>query len=224
VHFRRVRLQAPAHALEALSEFYCDRLDLPELRVGETELEFGPGEGDPFYHFALLVPGDRFEAAHGWISSLVGLLPSRQTGDTVFDFDFWDAKACYFDDPAGNIVELIAHRGIEESFEAGDFHAAELRGISEVGLVADDLLAALDRLRAGGLELWYGEVGREEGLGFVGRKGHTLILVPTGRPWLPTGRPAASYPVEVVLARPGRPELVARLRGGSVEVAVPKDG
>jgi hypothetical protein len=102
--------------------------------------------------------------------------------------------------------------------------AAELRGISEVGIVTDDLLAALERLRAGRLELWYGEVRRQEGLGFVGRKAQTLILAPTGRPWLPTGRPAESHPVEVALARPGRPELVVRLRAGSVEVEAARDG
>jgi len=27
---------------------------------------------------------------------------------------FWDAQACYFHDPAGNIVEFIAHRGLAE--------------------------------------------------------------------------------------------------------------
>jgi catechol 2,3-dioxygenase-like lactoylglutathione lyase family enzyme len=229
----RATLAVAAGRLDAVQDFYCNELgisgsrDAAELRldIGSAQLAFTAASGtEPFYHFALLAPGNRFEAARDWLAAGSPLLEHPETGETTFDFDFWEASACYAHDPAGNIVELIAHRGIEESFEAGDFHAAELRGISEVGLVADDLLAALERLRAGGIELWYGEVGREEGLGFVGRKGHTLILVPTGRPWLPTGRPAASYPVEVVLARPGRPELVARLRGGSVEVAVLKDG
>lgn len=28
---------------------------------------------------------------------------------TLFDFNNWDALACYCLDPAGNILELIAH-------------------------------------------------------------------------------------------------------------------
>jgi catechol 2,3-dioxygenase-like lactoylglutathione lyase family enzyme len=207
VHFRRVRLQAPAHALEALSEFYCDRLDLPELRVGETELEFGPGEGEPFYHFALLVPGDRFEAAHGWISSLVGLLPSRQTGDTVFDFDFWDAKACYFDDPAGNIVELIAHRGIGETGANGPFSGLELLGVSELGLVGDT--PAMAGVLQVALELPRWDGSTEEGrLAFLGERGRTLILAPLGRVWMLTDRPAEPHPIEAVLSGPPRREVV----------------
>jgi len=229
----RATLAIAADRLDAVEHFYCDDLglsgsrDAAELRldIGSAHLAFtASSEGEPFYHFALLVPGNRFEAARDWLAAGSALLEHPETAETTFDFDFWEASACYAHDPAGNIVELIAHRGVEHSAESGDFHAAELRGISEVGLVADDLLSALERLRAGGLELWYGEVGRDEGLGFVGRKAHTVILVPTGRPWLPTGRPAESHPVEVSLARPGRPDLVARLRGGSVEVAMPKDG
>lgn len=49
-----------------------------------------------FYHSAVLVPGDRFDAALTWLRERV-------------DLGFWDARACYCHDPAGNIVEPIAH-------------------------------------------------------------------------------------------------------------------
>jgi hypothetical protein len=228
-----VTLAVAADALAVVERFYCGELEIagtrgPEalrLDVGSAHLTFtATSKGEPFYHFALLVPGNRFEAARKWLATGTQLLANAETGVTTFDFDFWDASACYAHDPAGNIVELIAHRGLEDSSEAGSFRAAELRGISEVGLVTRDLLESLGCLRAGGIELWYGEVGRDDGLGFVGRKAHTLILAPTGRPWLPTGRPAESHPLEVVLARPGQLDLVVRLRGGSVEVAAPTGG
>ena len=221
-------LAVAAGRLTDLERFYCAELGFGRRRdAEELRLEVGPAhvtfvaarEGEPFHHFALLVPGNRFEAARERLAAVTPLLARPETGETTFDFDFWDATACYAHDPAGNIIELIAHRGLEDSTETGDFRADELRGISEVGLVADDLLAALERLEVGGLELWYGEVERHEGLGFVGRKAHTLILAPTGRPWLPTGRPAESHPVDVGLARPGEQDLVVRLRAGSVEVA-----
>jgi catechol 2,3-dioxygenase-like lactoylglutathione lyase family enzyme len=218
--------------LDEVERFYCAGLGISgrrdgaelQLHTGSADLTFAAAiEREPFYHFALLVPGNRFEAARDWLAAGTRLLAHPETGRTTFEFDFWDASACYAHDPAGNIVELIAHRELEDSTEAGEFQGAELRGISEVGLVTDDLLATLERLRVGGLELWYGEVGTHEGLGFVGRKAHTLILAPTGRPWLPTGRPAESHPLEVALARPGGPELVIRLRAGSVEVEAAKE-
>ena len=61
----------------------------------------------------------------------------------------------------------------------------------------------LRQLETFGLELWDGEVEGEDSLAFVGEKGRTLILAPPGRGWLPTGRPAEPYPVELALELAG---------------------
>jgi len=203
MRFDWVRLNAPAGSLPALDDFYVGRLGFEQesgLKIGETQLVFGAGPGEPFYHFALLVPGDRFEAALDWIGDRVELLPDRETGEVVFDFKNWDAFACYFHDPVGNIVELIAHRGIEESATDGPFAAAELVGFSELGLVGDkaDLASALRSDL--GLEQWDGKLLGEGRLAFVGEKARTFILSSEGRGWLPTGRPAEPHPCEVLLA------------------------
>jgi len=210
--FLHVRLHAPAPLIAELTGFYGRRLALPvalpvalpdteavAVDVGETVVEFHAVAGAPFYHVAFLVPGDRFEATLDWAGSHVDLLPDRETGEVVFDFTNWDAKACYFHDPAGNIVELIAHHGIGEMGAVGSFTAGELIGVSEVGLVGDPppLAEALEREL--GLELWDGTAHGEARLAFVGEKARTLILCRAGRPWLPTGRPAEAHPVEVVL-------------------------
>ena len=176
---------------------------------------------EPFYHFALLVPGNRFAAARDWLAARAPLLARPESDETVFAFDAWNALACYAHDPAGNVVELIAHRGMAESAEPGAFAVAELRGISELGIVTPDLVAALRALRAAGLELWSGEVGGpREGFGFVGRRAHTLILCPPGRPWLPTARPAEPHRLETVMEA-GDGACVALRVGpaGAVDVA-----
>jgi len=192
MRFVEVTLAAPG----GLAEFYGETLGLPvsdgEVRVGETTLRFEPAEGEPFYHFALLVPGDRFDAALAWARDRVEVL-----GD-VWDFDNWDALAFYFHDPAGNIVELIAHHGLEENGREGPFAADELLGFSELGLVGDRK-ALLRDLEQRGLDLWSGTIDEPDALGFVGEKGRTLILARPGRGWLPTGRPAEPYPVEFAL-------------------------
>jgi len=90
--FLQVRLRAPAPLVPELAEFYCGRVGLggtePEangvaVEVGETMLELLPAAGWPFYHVALLVPGNRFEAVLDWARDRVDLLPNRRTGGTV---------------------------------------------------------------------------------------------------------------------------------------------
>jgi hypothetical protein len=177
MHFRKVRLRAPAHLLDELREFYKG------IDTGETELEFVPGDGEPFYHFAFLAPPESF----------LGLGPAKE----VFDFPDWDAAAIYYEDPAGNIVELIEHGGLPGPL-----------GMSELGLVGDTTAMA-DGLRPLGLELWDGTLDEPGRLAFLGERGRTLILAPQGRGWMPTGRPAERHPLEAEIsgAMPGEVEL-----------------
>jgi catechol 2,3-dioxygenase-like lactoylglutathione lyase family enzyme len=211
MHLRHVRLLAPAQSLEAVRDFYSERLGLASMTIGETTLEFAPGEGEPFYHFALLAPGDRFDAVLAWAGERVELLPDLDSDRVVFDFSSWDAKACYFHDPAGSIVELIAHRGIGELGTEGAFASHELLGLSELGLVGDTTAMAGKLQAELGLELWDGSL--EEGrLAFLGERGRTLILGPAGRGWLPTGRPAELHHAEAQLSGP--PAGTVELEGG----------
>jgi hypothetical protein len=189
MRFAEVTLAAPLD----LRNFYNGELGLPldgdAIVVGETRLRFLLEEGGAFYHFAFLVPGDRFDAALAWAQERVELLGG------IFDSDAWDSRAVYFEDPAGNILELIAHHGLEENGRDGDFTAGELVGFSELGVVGDppSLLPELEEI---GLRLWDGTTEVPDRLAFVGERGRTFILAPTGRGWLPTGRPAERHPVK----------------------------
>jgi hypothetical protein len=187
--------------------FYVDDLQFEvasdgAIRMGESRLLFSEVETnrEPFYHFALLVPGDRFTPALEWLKTKTSLLSDPETGSDIFDFDSWDALACYFHDPAGNIVECIAHRGLEETSREGPFTPSEVVGFSEVGLVCLDkrvtAKALEDRL---GVTVWDGSVEDPRRLAFVGERGRTLILCPSARPWLPTDRSAEIHPTRIVL-------------------------
>lgn len=222
MRFVDVRFQVARERVSELKAFYLDRLafdareqvgeDLLALEVGSAAARFTEASESeaPFYHFAFLVPGNRFDAAYTWLAARAKLLPNPDTGDTLFDFDNWNALACYCLDPAGNIVELIAHRGVSETSTEGPFSLRELVDFSEVGLVVPDKVGSVAFLdQQVGLHVWDGEVADPDRLVFVGEKARTLILCPPGRGWLPTSRPAEAYPVELTLrgAREGEAEL-----------------
>jgi catechol 2,3-dioxygenase-like lactoylglutathione lyase family enzyme len=223
-----VRLAAAPDVMEALRRFYVDRLGLADgsgdgdrlvLTAGPARVEFVPAAGGerPFYHFALLAPGNRYAAARAWLERCAELLSRPGQTSTTFRFDAWDADACYFHDPAGNIVELIAHRGCGGAPD-GAFTAAELRGISELGMVVTDPPAAAEALASAGLELWSGSVEGAGALAFIGRQAHTLILCPPGRPWLPTQRPAEAHPVTATVAG-GGDRVTVSVSDGALSVA-----
>lgn len=208
---RRAELPVDVGSVEALRAFYADwGLSGLTLPAGSGEIVFVPVEsGRPFHHFALLVPGDRFSEARSWVAARA---PLAGSSETTFEFDDWDALACYVVDPAGNIVELIAHAELCRSGRSGPFAFSEVCAISEVGLVVDDRSVALAGLASCGISLWAGSSG-PDGLSFVGRKGHTLILVAPGRGWLPTGAPAQRCSASVVVARGDASVTVSVLDG-----------
>ncbi|HET8977888.1 MAG TPA: hypothetical protein VFN87_07005 [Solirubrobacteraceae bacterium] len=226
-------LMAPRGSLGALRDFYVGCLGFSaapasgaglQLRAGPASIRFEPTAAaqQPFYHFALLVPGNRFAAAASWAGRCAGLLSRPGETTTTFRFRAWDAEACYLHDPAGNIVELIAHRGVAERVdgrgEDPPFSAAEIAGVSEVGLVVSDPPDAARTLAAAGVPLWSGTAEGEAALAFVGRQAHTLILCRPGRPWLPTQRPAELHPAAVTIAAPGGRSLTAAVRDGRLAV------
>lgn len=219
-------LATPTDRLPAMERFYRGALGLQgtagdrglDVLIGDARLRFEASPGAPFYHVALLVPGDRFDAARAWLAARAPLLSRPGSDETVFDFAFWDALACYAHDPAGNIVELIAHRGVAETGSRdGEFTAGEISAISEVGMVVPDTAAAARTLGSAGLPLWSGDVRGADALGFVGGKAHTLILCAVGRPWLPTRRPAETHPVRVTMATGGAEVDVRLDASGGVE-------
>jgi catechol 2,3-dioxygenase-like lactoylglutathione lyase family enzyme len=183
MRFREVTLAGPP----GLPAFYEGVLDLPldadGIRIGETLLRFEPGDGEPFYHFALLVPGDRFDAALAWARERVELL-----GD-VFASDDWGSRALYFHDPAGNILELIAHHALEENGRSDGFAAEELVGFSELGIVGDkpDLLR---RLEAVSLQMWTGRSRLRTWLSSARRAARSSSRRPAAAGCRPVGPPS----------------------------------
>lgn len=181
---RILEVVLPAGDPEALARFHGPR-------YGATRVRFEPGPA-VCSHFAVNVPPQRFEEAVGWARERVDLIK-----DDV-PFPFWRARAAYFFDPGGNLVELIAR-----DRAPGDELMLE---VSEVGLPVADVGEAVAFLEAElGLPHFSGD---RENFSAVGDDRGLFILVPVGRSWLFTEEPATDIPVRVTIESDHSRELV----------------
>jgi hypothetical protein len=157
---------------------------------GSSRVRFAPGP-EVCSHFAVNVAPDRFDEAVAWARGQAELIE-----DDV-PFELWRARAAYYFDPAGNLVELIARERVP-----GDELLIE---VSEVGLPVSDVGAAVEFLEAElGLPHFSGD---RESFSAVGDDHGLFILVPVGRAWLFTDRPASDAPVRVTIEGASAREL-----------------
>jgi catechol-2,3-dioxygenase len=171
---------------EALEPFYRDGIGLPPA---DTSVSFRRGTACT-HHIAFRVADAGFESAKARLAGAAGLL--IEDGRDEFDFAFWDARACYALDPAGNIVELIALRGLPGE---GDMPL----GLAEVGLPVADVLATVELLQAQlGITTWDGDPPSPR-FTATGARGATFIVVPLERAWYPTDRPNEPARMTVVM-------------------------
>ena len=189
--------------LKEMKEFYHERLQLPlrddraksfSVQIGASILEFKKNndDTDPFYHFAMNIPRNKFREAKSWIRSITNLNTHNET-DEVF-FKNWNAYAVYFTDPAGNIVEFIArqHDSIQKSHS--HFNSDQIINISEIGIVTNQVQTIAKQINKIGIENSrqgtedFSPLGDVEGL---------FIIVKSNRIWFFSDQPASFFPVEI---------------------------
>ena len=205
-------LQAPD--LDAQRAFYVERLgfvaleeteEALTLRAGRSRVIFtrGPQSSPPHYHLAFNIPPEQFDEAHNWLEQRTALL-CDSSGTDVFDFSRWSARALYFRDPVGNIVELIARaeRGEDPCSPPRPFDAQCLLELSEIGLTAADVMGAAHWLTAHLGQGLYRDT-RSEHFAAVGDAQGLLIIAQPDRVWFPeTGVRSTYAPVKVMLEDP----------------------
>ena len=171
------------------------------VEVGESVVELRAAPGEPFYHVALLVPGDRFDAALAWAAERVELLPERESGDTVFDFDVLGRARLLLPRPGGD------DRGADRPPRArrgGDDRAVSGRGAARaLGGRHRRRSARQTPPRSSGSSASSSGTAASRASGAsrssARRRVRSSSAGPAG-PWLPTGRPAEAWPVEVIVA------------------------
>jgi catechol 2,3-dioxygenase-like lactoylglutathione lyase family enzyme len=193
--------------LEEVKTFYVDFLgfelkqdtsDYFSISVGRSVLIFKYSEtlGNPYYHFAFDIPPEMFDEVKVWLQERVGLL--TEEGQDEIYFSGFDAKSLYFYDPAYNIVEFMARNENRNKTQANHFTVREILGISEIGLVIDNLEQSMTTLKNYDFRNIANYID-EDSLNFIfnNNESNYLLLTKAERRWLFSDKLAKILPITV---------------------------
>ncbi len=186
-------------------QFYFNKMGLAlleesenaiSLQAGSTRLIFERAEQGlrPLYHFAFNIPENKLAPAKAWLTQQEVVLSQVHPDDWYSTS--WNSHAVYFYDPAGSVVEFIARHNLPNA-STGTFTARDILYVSEIGLVVNDVPAAVKALRAKlGLDVYqdmaenFAPLGDEYGL---------FIVVKRGRTWLASDRRSDVFSTTVTI-------------------------
>lgn len=164
------------------------------VKVGESTIIFRQSDQPAFYHFAINVPGNQFSMIKHWMQERLTLNREKAV-DQVY-FSNFDADSVYFEDPAGNIIELIGRRN-KDVF--GNVTINSFLNVSEVGIVTPHIIDVGDQLQDAGIPLWQGTEVDPKSLNFLGKGDTFIVLVPPKRRWYFSKSDAETHPLEITL-------------------------
>lgn len=162
--------------------------------VGETLLIFIKSEQVATYHFAINIPGNQFTIMKHWIKDRL-TLNTEGAIDEIY-YSTFDADSMYFEDPAGNIIELIGRRN-RDLF--GSLTKEAFLNISEVGVVTPFVTEVGEQLQDLGIPLRHDTAVDPHSLNFLGKDDTFIVLVPPARRWTFSSQKSATHPLEMVL-------------------------
>lgn len=197
-------IQIETAALDPVIDFYYGRLGIPYIadggkaffQTGDSQLIFAKNPAFAgIYHFAFNIPCNQIREGMTWLERAGVVLIANEKGENQIDFPNWNAEAAYFFDPAGNIVELIARRDLQNESEH-PFGPASLSEISEIGVVTDDVLAWNARAEADFGIFPFEKQKPSSDFSALGTDMGLFIVVPAGRKWFLTDIPAVKAPLK----------------------------
>lgn len=190
-----LELKLLSNDLEGSTYFYHTLLEFPILERNERQVSFQAGstkltfiksdEGiTPFYHFAFNIPDNQLMQALDWIAARTEVL---EVGlhQKIADFDNWDAKAFYFMDNQGSILEFIVRYELKQSSEV-PFTGSSVLSVSEIGLVLEDVVRQSEEINQKYDIPFYSKQPRAEKFTVLGDDHGLLITVCKDRNWYPT--------------------------------------
>ncbi|GCE09862.1 VOC family protein [Dictyobacter aurantiacus] len=189
--------------------FYSTVLELPivaetatsfTVQAGTTRLTLLQTQQEVLYHMAFTIPRNKFQQAKDWIAQRIPLLPLKTGEDEIF-FSGLDARSFYFGDADNNILEYMVHNGLEHE-TPGAFGPQDVLRVSEIGLPVEDVPAMATQLeQQQGIVSYPAPNQISSDFAYLGDIFGQLVVVKTGRPWLPTETVTAIVsPVQAVIS------------------------
>ncbi|MFT8320408.1 MAG: VOC family protein [Bacillus sp. (in: firmicutes)] len=170
------------------------------FQIGESVLELHQNEENKhYYHFAFNIHSNLFKQAKEWLLERLELL-EEDGEDEVYFAGLTNADACYFEDPAGNIVEYISRRKTSPPSPNKTFSANNVLSISEIGFSTNELKKYAQQMQALGIPVRHNkQLYQDTYLNFMGEyeDGAFIILGPIGRRWIFSDKASIAAPVVV---------------------------
>lgn len=216
-------LRLASRRVDSLSNYYPAKLgfelvgsdeSMRAIQIGYTKVEFKRlKESDPSYFFSINLPSNHIEDAKRWIAARVKLTRLGEDDETFFPY--WKgARAFYFEDPVGNVVQCLS-RLEARSWEQPAFNSGGLFGIGMVGLAVEDVPKAADRIIS--------ELGEQPRMDLplftvIGNHEGGFIIVEKGKKWHPLNKVAEIHPLEITLL--GEQEKEFEIEGHPYKIKV----
>src|SRR5699024_3420629 len=191
------------HKLKALQRFYANVLELDitnqsdegfTVKIGTTDVTFQLSDEKARYHFAINIPGNQFVLMKYWMQDRLTL--NKTSGLNEVYYSSFDADSMYFEDPAGNLIELIGRRK-RDLF--GTLTKEAFFDVSEVALVTPNVSEIGETLQDIGIPLRHGLEVNPKGVNFLGMGDTYIALAPSPWKWNFSDMEARTYPVEITL-------------------------
>lgn len=171
--------------------------------VGASSLAFKKtGELQPVYHFAFLIPSNKTEDALSWLSSRHETIKISD-GNPIAEFDDWNARAFYFYDNNGNILEFIARTDLGNISNA-PFSTTSILSLNEVAVVTDDASELAAELTTKWELPLFPKQPLKENFGACGNDDGLIIISQENRHWYPTEVYARKFYTRIKLNNGGK--------------------
>ncbi len=196
--------------------FYHQILGFPIIIEEKNFISFQAGfslltfqetkEKNPVYHFAFNIPCNKIEEALHWLELKTEIIKADEETEIV-DFKNWNAKAVYFLDNNGNILELIARSDLKNE-DNKEFTSNSFISISEMAIVIDNVVkTATDLIQSLNISYFDKQKPAEE-FAALGDDTGLLILSKAGRNWFLTDSPSQKYWQKIIIETEGRQEEI----------------
>ena len=196
--------------------FYHQILGFPIIIQEKNFISFQAGfslltfqeskEKNPVYHFAFNIPCNKIEEALHWLELKTEII--KADGETeIVDFKNWNAKAVYFLDNNGNILELIARSDLKNE-DNKEFTSNSFISISEMAIVIDNVVKTATDLNQSLNISYFDKQKPAEEFAALGDDNGLFILSKAGRNWFLTDSPSQKYWQKIIIETEERQEEI----------------